>query len=199
MTNEPGDPESGAVLSEKIKIFEVAFKQHSELLYRYAYRKTNSIDISKDLVQESFFTLWDKQDKFPEADQILPYLYVILKNKILNQYKKSNIHLKYAISVAKQIPVQEDSSDQLLNKELESIVKEEVGNMPARMQEIYLLKKDDGISVREIAEKLDISEQTVKNQLQNAYNRIKIRLKDYDSFPLVLGFLSYLAPMLKYH
>lgn len=199
MTNETGDPRSESVISEKIVVFEAAFKQYSELLYRHAYRKTNSADLSKDLVQEVFFTLWDKQDKFPDKDQLLPYLYVILKNKILNQYKKSNIHLKYAISVAKEKPFQLDSADLLLNKELDAILKSEVDNMPDRMREIYLLKKEEGVSIREIAEKLGISEQTVKNQLQNAYNRIKDRLKDYDSFPLILGFLVHLAPILRGH
>ena len=47
--------------------------------------------------------------------------------------------------------------------------------------DIFLLKKEESFSIRQIAEQLNISEQTVKNQLQSAYQRLKLRLRDYDA------------------
>ena len=73
------------------------------------------------------------------------------------------------------------SENLLLTKELESVIFAEVEKMPARMKEIYLLKKEEGFSIKEIAEKLSLSEQTVKNQLQNAYSRLRLCLKEYNS------------------
>jgi len=200
MTNEPANSRLVPLFSEKVELFEMAFRQYSEILYRHAFKKTNSIDLSRDLVQEVFFTLWEKQDKFPEQEQILPYLYNILKNKILNQYKKSNVHLRYAISVAKQNDAEGYTShDLFLNKELQSIITEEVNKMPGRMKVIYLLKKEENKSIKEIATELNISEQTVKNQLQTAYNRMKTRLTDYNSPSLFVGSLIYLMSMLNHH
>jgi RNA polymerase sigma-70 factor (ECF subfamily) len=58
-------------------------------------------------------------------------------------------------------------------------VTDEIGKMPPRMKEVYLLKKEDNLSIQEIAGKLQISEQTIKNQLQQAYTRLRTRLKDH--------------------
>jgi RNA polymerase sigma-70 factor (family 1) len=186
--------------SEKIGIFENAFQNYWEQLYHHAYRKTRSVDLSKDLIQEVYITLWNKIDNFSRDDQILPYLYVVLRNKIMKQYQQSAVHLRYAMSVSgKEAPVEPASHSILLNKELQSLVDQEVGKMPERMRRIYLMKKEEGITLRDIAQELGISEQTVKNQLQSAYKRLRIQLKDYDSPLMVVGMVLHFAPILTHH
>jgi RNA polymerase sigma-70 factor (ECF subfamily) len=186
--------------SEKIGIFEIAFQNYWEQLYRHAYRKTQSPDLSKDLVQEVYITWWHKINDFNSNDEVLPYLYAILRNKILKQYQQSAVHLRYAISVSgKENPTEPASHSILLSKELQSLVDQEVHKMPDKMRQIYLLKKEEGISIREIAQKLGISEQTVKNQLQSAYKRLRMQLKDYDSPLMVVGLVLHFAPILTHH
>jgi RNA polymerase sigma factor (sigma-70 family) len=189
--------ELSVVWSDKIRTFEVAFDLHWDELYRQAYKKTQSEYLAKDLVQETFMILWDSLDKIISADQVLPILYGILRNKILKQYEKSEVHLRYALaSSIKDELFNASSENLLLDKELESIITAEVEKMPLRMKEIYLLKKEDGFSIREIAEKLGISEQTVKNQLQNAYSKLRLRLKEYNSPIVIAGFVVHYMPLL---
>lgn len=191
------DPELSIVWSDKIRIFELAFDQYWDELFRHAYRKTQAEDLSKDLVQEAFIVLWNGLDNIDSKEQILPFLYGILRNKILKQYEKSDVHLRYAMSVTlKDDQFDLSSENLLLNKELESVIFAEVEKMPLRMKEIYLLKKEDGFSIKEIAEKLGLSEQTVKNQLQNAYSRLRLCLKDYNSSFFIAGFVVHYAPLL---
>ena len=178
------------VESNKAKALELAFDAYWELLFRHAYKKLQSEDLAKDIVQEVFIVLWENMDKLAPQNEVLPYLYAVMRNRILIQYKKDNVRLRYAINNPAQEESAEPSSQQLLlNKELQNIIHDEISKMPSRMKEIYVLKKEENYSIREISEKLNLSEQTVKNQLQNASGRLKERLNSYDPSLFKIGLI----------
>ena len=178
------------VSSDRRKAFELAFNQYWEKLYNHACKKLNSEDLAKDMVQETFTSMWKNLDKLSGQDQLLPYLYVVLRNLILNQYAKDEVRLKYA---TERVSLAEDSDYSahqiLVSKELQHIIDDVIKKMPLRMKEIYILKREDQLSIREIAENLGLSEQTVKNQLQSASHRLKTRIIQYDSSMLALAIL----------
>jgi RNA polymerase sigma-70 factor (family 1) len=177
-------------VNDKNKAFELAFNQYWQPLFRQAYKKIQSEEMAKDLVQEVFIALWDNFGKIDDRMQLLPYLYGILRNKVLQHYEKNEVRLRYAMTVAANPEVSSPSAyNLLLGKELQYIIKDEIEKMPDRMREIYLLKKDDQLSAREIAEKLSISEQTVKNQLLSAANRLRQRIGNYNSPLITIYFL----------
>lgn len=185
--------------SSKIDIFERAFSQHYNQLFFSVIKKVQSDDLAKDLLQEVFIAFWDNLDNIDTEQQILPYLYGILRNKVLMYYRKSEVHLKYAMDAVNQHTEDQSSEHIFLNKELEAIIGDEIDKMPLRMKTIYRLKKENNNSIKEIAEELGISEQTVKNQLQNAYSRLKLRLKDYNSPVIIVGFVMSHMTVLLHH
>lgn len=166
----------------KNKAFNLVFDAYWNALYKQAYKKVRCKDIAKDLVQDVFVSLWDKIDFLDAEGSVLAYLFAILRNKILKLYEKDEVRLKYAVSmVSNENTSDVHSQNIMLEKELKAIIDAEVAHMPMRMKEIYILKKEDDLSIREIAEGLSLSEQTVKNQLQMAYQRLRTRIKNYDS------------------
>ena len=176
--------------TDKAKALELAFEHYWELLFRHAYRKLQAEHLAKDLVQEVFIVMWENLDKLVTQQELLPYLYAVLRNRILMQYRKDSVRLRYAIAHPQKEECLEPSSDQLLlNKELRAIIDDEVNKMPARMREVYSLRKEANCSIREIADRLGVSEQTVKNQLQNASGRLKRRLNHYDPSLLQIGLI----------
>jgi RNA polymerase sigma-70 factor (family 1) len=185
--------------SSKIDIFEKSFSQHYNQLFISAVKKVQSEDLAKDLLQETFIALWDNLDSIKTEQEILPYLFGTLRNKVLMHYRKSEVHLKYAVDAVNQHTEYQSSEHILLNKELETIIGDEISKMPSRMRLIYRLKKENNNSVKEIAAELGLSEQTVKNQLQNAYSRLKLRLKDYNSPVIIVGFVMSHMPVLLHH
>ncbi|QPH40316.1 RNA polymerase sigma factor [Pedobacter endophyticus] len=178
------------VRSDKAKAFQLVFDAYWESLYKQAYKKIHSSDLAQDLVQDVFICLWDKIDLLDAEKSVLAYLYAILRNKILKIYEKDEVRLRYAINVtAKEVACDNYSQNTLLEKELKKIIDQEIELMPPRMKAIYILKKEDELSIKEIADNLSLSEQTIKNQLQSAYNRLRNRVKDYDSSLALLTIL----------
>lgn len=167
--------------SDRNKAFEKLFEEFWQPLYKKAYSKVQSEDLAKDLVQEVFIAFWDNLDSLTADYNIPAYLHGILRNKTLKVFEKDAVRLKYALeNYPVDFPVDFCAHEMLLGKELQFIIESEVNRMPSRMKEIYALKKDDDFSIKQIAEELGLSEQTIKNQLQNAYNRLRSKLREYN-------------------
>lgn len=167
---------------DKNKAFNLVFDAYWSALYKQAYKKVHCTDLAQDLVQDVFVSLWDKIELLDAEGSVLAYLFAILRNKILKLYEKDSVRLKYAVSVTTKVaPSDVHSQNAILEKELKTIIDAEIEKMPLRMKEIYLLKREDELSIKQIAQDLSLSEQTVKNQLQMAYQRLRSRIKDYDS------------------
>ena len=172
------------------RAFQLVFDAYWNIIFNQAYKKVNNTDVAKDLAQEVFVCLWDKIDLLDTEGSVLAYLYAILKNKTLKLYAHDDVKLRYANKVASGgIQADHQSQNILLEKELKMIIDDEVRKMPARMKEIYLMKKEDELSIRQIAEELSLSEQTIKNQLQTAYQRLRLRVSDYDSSLAILALM----------
>jgi RNA polymerase sigma-70 factor (ECF subfamily) len=172
------------------KAFNMAFDKYWKKLYQHAYKKVQSEDSAKDLVQETFLVLWNNFDKILAYDHLLPYLYMVLRNRTLKLFEKDEVRLRHAVKMAAMPENEELSSHQIfIKKELDVIINKEIDLMPTRMKEIYCLQKEECLSIKEIAKKLSISEQTVKNQLQSATKRLKKSIIAYDSSLLFSVFL----------
>ncbi|RAJ35595.1 RNA polymerase sigma factor [Pedobacter cryoconitis] len=182
---------------DRNKAFEKLFEEFWQPLYRKAYSKVQSEDLAKDLVQEVFIAFWDNLDNLTADYNIPAYLHGILRNKTLKVFEKDAVRLKYALeSCPVDFPVDFCAHEMLLGKELQLIIESEVNRMPSRMKEIYALKKDDDFSIKQIAEELGLSEQTIKNQLQNAYNRLRSKLREYN--PNLVGLSVVLIKIIFY-
>ncbi|PRD56006.1 RNA polymerase sigma factor [Sphingobacterium gobiense] len=163
----------------KRQVFERAFKTHWESIYRSALQKVGSEEAAKDIVQDVFIVLWNKLDELKDRP-LTPFLHAVLKNKVLQLFERNAVRLRYVVESTQQPQVAEPCDEPLFEKELDSIIKDEVLNMPPRMQTIYRMKKEEDLSIRDISKSLQISEQTVKNQLYSASERLKAKLKLYN-------------------
>lgn len=160
------------------RAFRCLFEKYWQDLFQLAYKRLRSKDDASDVVQEVFLSLWNNVQQVEIEDSLAAYLFVSLRNKIFNHYEKQSIRLKYLLSQ----PFHPVQSEELIwstinSKELLSVVAGEVASMPAKMKEIYLLSREQQLSIAEIADLLLLAPQTVKNQLHRALERIRESLR----------------------
>lgn len=171
--------------SELHSRFGRMFRLHWESFFLLACRKVGSSETAKDLVQEAFITLWDRRELLSDESKIPGFLYGVLRNKILQLFEKNEVRLRYVLETARTEPEEAASAHkQLIEKEVAEVIQQAMAGLPSRMKEIYVLKKEKGYSVRQIAGLLNLSEQTVKNQLHLALKRLRAQLSNYHR-PLV--------------
>jgi RNA polymerase sigma-70 factor (family 1) len=156
---------------------ERIYKQYWSKLYIYAFNVLHEREICEDIVQEIFIDLWRKREDIQISD-VNSYLYQSVRNQIFGHFRKS----KYK----KQLLMQFDlinahyEIDELYEmEELESNIKEAISKLPEQRRIIFQMSRYEGLSNKEISEKLDISLQTVKNQVSQALKFIRKSLKNF--------------------
>ncbi len=80
---------------EKLTVTENEFRKwvedHSDLLFQYAYKRVSDLELSKDLVQETYLAAWRNKDSFRREVSLKNWLFLILKSKIIDRFRKAKV------------------------------------------------------------------------------------------------------------
>lgn len=173
------------ILQRMIEGDENAFKYFFDTYYDNLCNFVNSYlrdeTLSEDVVQSIFIYLWEKKDSLPSNCSIKSYLYTASKNKSLNQLRdiKNKNRIAEALFTEPEL-VSEEKADLFLEfEELKSIISMAIDGLPNQCKTIYQLSRDEGLTNKEIAEKLGIAVKTVENQMTIAIRKIKDFLQPY--------------------
>ena len=158
--------------------FEQLYLLMWEPLYVFAMRRLQSEADAEDVVQNVFATIWTRRQSINIHTTFKGYLFSSVKYQVLDRLKEM-LQNPDAIDLVNQsiLPTMDDVLNPILTKELQTIVDKEINDLPEKMRQIYLMKLEEHLSISQIAERLQLSEQTVRNQLSTARSRLKISLK----------------------
>lgn len=158
--------------------FTEAYNRYSGLLYIFAFKRLKNREEAKDIIHESFLGLWANCKDLNPATVLPAYLYMVVRNKIINLVSHQKVAARYIDSF--QVYLDEtrtDNTDYLVrHNELMAFIEAEIANLPPRMQQVFELSRKTNLTRKEIARELNISEETVKSQMHNALKIIKIKL-----------------------
>jgi RNA polymerase sigma-70 factor (ECF subfamily) len=163
--------------SDDTGAFTELYSRYKGLLYIYACKVTKDDDIAEDLVQELFINVWDKRKNINFTSSISSYLYTAVRYKFFDLVDKQKVRADYIQAFQLFLDKGEYLTDNyMLEKELSDAIEKEVSNLPSKMREVFLLSRKENLSNKEIAQRLEISEKTVKNQISTALKTLKTKL-----------------------
>lgn len=156
------------------------FERYKGILYNHAYRLLENHDEAEDIIQDLFLTLWQKRTEIEINTSLSSYLYITLRNRIFKLLARKKVAYRYTESLQKFIAENHSYTDEkLLERELATIIENEVNALPEKMRNIFILSREPNCTYREIADQLDISEKTVRNQVYNALQLLKVKLNAF--------------------
>lgn len=157
--------------------FAEIYRRYAENLTGFAASKLYNLDDARDLLQDMFVKLWEGREQLHVTSNLQSYLYAIIRHKIIDKIRKNITREEYASALQSLASFFQPPGDkQLEAKELQQAIQHSLNQLPARVKEIYKLSREEGLSNQEIAEKLELSEQTVKNQLSTALKHLRTSL-----------------------
>lgn len=162
------------VSEDDSKAFEALFKQYHKKIYAFALRLVQSEHEAEEIVQDVFIAVWNQRKKLKISGFFLSYLFGIARHKIYEYIQKKIKHeafIKYHFE--NNIDYAFITDEEILYRELENKIRKLIQSLPARRREIFTLSRLDGLSYKEIANKLDISENTVDTQIRNALDFLR--------------------------
>jgi RNA polymerase sigma-70 factor (family 1) len=157
--------------------FSEIYQRYSKLLYLYAFKKLQNKEEAKDVVQDVFIRLFKNRNELELKTTLSGYLYKSVLNKVFDIFKHQDIIRKYVENGYHFIEVDSQETDYLIcEKEIASLIEQEIALMPPRMKEIYELKRKHFLTTKEISQRLELSEHTVSTQLKRAMKHLRHKL-----------------------
>lgn len=156
------------------RAFRIIFDRYKERFYAAAWKMTRSSDMSEEIVQEVFLSLWLHRSVLSDVENPASYLFQVVCNTIAAHFKRLAVQKALKAKAYGKWPDSGNyTEEKVLEKESYQILHQIIRQLPFQQQLIYKLSKQDGLSRNEIAERLHISPNTVKNHLLKAMKFIK--------------------------
>lgn len=147
--------------------FDSIYKKYSKRLYGFVLRYVKQDIDAEEIVQEVFIKIWQSRDRINIYSSFDSFLFTIAHNATINLLKKRATERKYIEHVKSLQRIDEtyELTDEIHYKELKHKFQDLLNELSPRQKEIFQLSREEGLSHKEIAEKLGISANTVKNHL----------------------------------
>jgi RNA polymerase sigma-70 factor (ECF subfamily) len=169
-----GSGHTNMSMGEFRRIYDSAFP----VLFRVAYRITNSEEAAEDLCQESFFRLYEKNMVFPNPEQAKYWLIRVVKNAALNYAKRRERERKaYQRAFREDTRQVETGEVQFVKKETRAEIQEALNKLPENMKMALVFKEYAEMNYKEIGRVLGISEGNVKVRVFRARERLAVLLQ----------------------
>lgn len=173
------------------KSFTAIYDLFSPQLYAFVFSLTHSKSKSKDIVQETFIKVWEKRTEINLDLSFKSYLFTIARNRLLNELRedlKNPVFSDYLDFTLFDKGIDNEIENQIDFDSFNQLLQETKQKLSPRQRQIFELNKEEGISIKEIADELSISEQVVRNQLSAAIKILRTAMKKY--FVLFVLFFS---------
>ncbi|WP_104385444.1 RNA polymerase sigma factor [Sphingobacterium sp. HMA12] len=164
------------------KAFDRIYIKYSSILYRTCIQRLADSEICNDIIHDIFLSLWENRDK-SDIKNLKAYLFQALRFKIIDYIEKKSKTESVLQGYLYQL--QKDyigTDDTIRTKLLQDLIQEEVDKFPNKMRLVYLMSRHENLSYAEIAQKLGISELTVRAHIKHALKRLRIKLSFFIFF-----------------
>jgi RNA polymerase sigma-70 factor (ECF subfamily) len=161
-----------------VKAFSAVYDRYFELLFRHALSMLKDEEAVKDVIQNVFARLWEMHESIEIHTSLSSYLYASTRHGVLKIIRHSKVEERFFNNL-QQLPLELNSpvEEFLREAELRRIIEAEIIRLPPKMREVFTLSRIHDNSHREIAERLNLSENTVKRQVSNALFILRKKLK----------------------
>ena len=175
--------------NNEVKSFDILFEKYSAKLYRFSFSLLKNHEDSKEIVQETFFRVWDKRREIDSSKSFKSFLFTISYHLIIDHLRLKLKDQEYRSFLKEYFKTEEVKVDSVIDyKTLNRQIAAVIAELPDKRKQIFKLSREQGLTHKEIAGQLNISVKTVENQINLALKLIKSRLGN-DIFPVLL-FLS---------
>ena len=130
--------------------FTQIYEAYADRLYSFVLKQLKNRSLTQDIVQDTFLRLWDNRNQLNSFGNLQAFIFTIAKHQVIDYFRKQ---------------VNELQSKKVLSQ---------------REHEIYELSREKHIPIKQIAEQLDLSEQTVKNYLTSALKILRSEMMKYN-------------------
>ena len=157
--------------------FDQIYHTYWQKLFLYVVKVIRDKDAAEDIVQEIFVSLWQRRMEIANQSTLSGYLFTAARFKGINFIQDQLKKGKHVERLIDHFTSRQDTlNESIAAKELNTLIDHELEKLPSKMREVFVLSRKENLSHKEISEKLQISDKTVKKQINNALKHFRIVL-----------------------
>ncbi len=166
------------------RAFDALYALYASRLYGYALKLTKSHQDAEEIVQDTFVKLWLNREQVLPNESFQSYLFTISKNTLLNKVRtviNAPVFVDY-IAFVDDLGISENNiTDELDLNDFKKKVNEAKQSLSDTQLKVFELIKELGCNNAEAALRLNLSEQTIKNQLSMALKILRKKLQEHSA------------------
>ncbi len=186
----PADPESDSNVVARIRAgderaFESLVLAHYNELCVFTARMTGSRATAEEIVQDVFLQLWRQRDRLAVSGSIVAYLYVAVRNRALNELHRERRWRRWIEQVTRERDEDAgragrlDADERVRSRDLEQAIERAIAALPPRCRQVYVLRRQEGLSYAEIAQLVGVTPKTVDVQIGKALRLLRRYLAEW--------------------
>jgi len=162
------------------KAFEMVFKGYYSMLCTYACDLIKDLHQAKEVVQDVLVKLWLNRARVEINNSLKSYLYRSVHNHCINLVKHNDVEKRLRDQYEKDLPACSDANEYALDpyfyEGIEKDIEEIIEALPDQCRNVFYLSRFERLSYEAIAQKLNISINTVKTQMRRALEKLRTQL-----------------------
>jgi RNA polymerase sigma-70 factor (family 1) len=154
--------------------FTAIYKRYWERLLYVAGTRFHDLAIAEEMVQDVFLDLWNRREELDINGKLEHYLAASIKYKVINAQARLKRNREYQQYIISNVPLQDNTTQDWLSfQELKTTLLKHVSLLPEKCRITYQLSREEGLSQKEIAARLQVTEKAVEANLSRATKTLK--------------------------
>ncbi len=158
-----------------------------QLLFMSSYNVIKDRELCEDIIQDIFMNIWHNREKLEIHISLKGYMYACARYQVFNHLKKNKdkIHVELFDDLEKRFQHSTPETE-MMHDELVHQINLIIETLPDKCRIVYKLSREEQLSHKEIAERLDISTKTVENHITKALQVIRLSMGSTASMAMVI-------------
>ncbi|WP_295939585.1 sigma-70 family RNA polymerase sigma factor [uncultured Alistipes sp.] len=164
--------------------FDVIYEQWGGYVYNFTCKTLYNKSLAEDITQELFLRLWECRAQIDEERNFQSWLFTVARNLVYREGRRMLLNSAFIDVIQKEgAKSSGNTTDDMVNFSFTNeYITELIDQLPPARKRIYILNKQAGLSVREIAQRLNLSEKTIEVQLYHANQFMRTRFRNIHMF-----------------
>ena len=147
------------------------FNQLYSPIKNFIYYKTGDIELADDIAQDTFIKIWEKRNEI-RNETVKSLLYTIAGNLCKNRFEHQQVVFEFANNF-QQNETSVSPEFELELKEFNDKLQNAIGNLKDKNRVVFLMNRIDGLTYKQIANNLGLSQKAIEKRMKNALDELK--------------------------